>query len=165
LERDIEPINPSSPLILLIRIVYPSCPNFLMAAVSGPSTARHPSPFRKVQKISRHSAATKAHGPASVCHSSEVQPLFHTTFSRPPRSAPVEATHIVDMSTQPTVFSFRFTPLCLLRCPSKPRLPSTTSTPRLDHSITYALSIVPSQILSRIFCPCRASPNKSTGKT
>ena len=37
-----------------------------MAAVSGLAPPRHPSPFRKAQKISRPSATTTAHGPTSV---------------------------------------------------------------------------------------------------
>jgi hypothetical protein len=87
-----------------------------MAAVSAPIPPRHPSPYRKAQKISRPSATTTAHtgaggndpfhgheGPAKLC-ARFVSHLFACPDAPPP-----------------------------------PAPPSTTPTPRLDHFIAYAL--------------------------
>jgi hypothetical protein len=108
------PLNPSSTHALLFFFTVPphfSAPpsipdpspcNYPMAAVSGPSTARHPSPFRKAQKISRPSAANAAHGPASVC----IHPKFNLlrpSFSRLRRRRVLAGvTRIMDTSTQPS---------------------------------------------------------------
>ncbi|KAH9057073.1 hypothetical protein EDB83DRAFT_2316050 [Lactarius deliciosus] len=60
-----------------------------MAAVSGPSTARHPSPFRKAQKISRPTAATAAHGTASPnCVVASFLILFACPDVPPPPAPP-----------------------------------------------------------------------------
>jgi hypothetical protein len=83
-----------------INIGFPpsQCP---IAAVSGPSkasTARHPSSFRKAQKISRPSAATTAHRCASVCDLSKLYcKLFPTEFLTPRVLA--GTTRIMDTST------------------------------------------------------------------
>jgi hypothetical protein len=107
------PLNPSSTHALLFFFTVPPHfsvhhryrippPNYPMAAVSGPSTARHPSPFRKAQKISRPSAANAAHGPASVC----IHPKFNLlrpSFSRLRRRRVLAGvTRIMDTSTQPS---------------------------------------------------------------
>src|SRR5450631_4040725 len=69
-------------------------------AVSGPIHPRHPSPFRKAQKISRPSAATTAHIPSSV---SALLELYPDIFSRLIKSrVQVGATRIMDRSLQPS---------------------------------------------------------------
>lgn len=90
-----------------------------MAAVSGPSTVRHPSPFRKAQKISRPSAATTAHGPASGVSGSDPYHGHEPT-------AKLCGRFVSHLFACPDV-------------PPPPAPPSTTPTPRLDHFIAYAL--------------------------
>jgi hypothetical protein len=138
------------------------CP---MAAVSGPSkasTARHPSSFRKAQKISRPSAATTAHRRASVCDLSKLYcKLFPTEFLTPRVLA--GTTRIMDTSTAklcghfvshrshappspqyPRGFSFRldFTSVVGLKC-----LPMRTG---LDLSSTFKAPILTARNL-RLF--------------
>ncbi|KAH9057673.1 hypothetical protein EDB87DRAFT_1578552 [Lactarius vividus] len=90
-----------------------------MAAVSGPSTARHPSPFRKAQKISRPTAATTAHGPASGASGSD-------PYHGHEHTAKLCGRFVSHLFACPDV-------------PPPPAPPSTTPTPRLDHFIAYAL--------------------------
>jgi len=90
-----------------------------MAAVSGLVPARHPSPFRKAQKISRPSAATTAHGPTSGASGSDPYHGHEPT-------AKLCARFVSHLFACPDV-------------PPPPAPPSTTPTPRLDHFIAYAL--------------------------
>ena len=111
-----------------------------MAAVSGLVPPRHPSPFRKAQKISRSSATTTAHGPTSVRTPSKLEPDTFSHSCRRHRRARVEVTRTVlwTRANSQAVCSFRLPPFCVPgRPPSAP--PSTTPTPRLDHFIAYAL--------------------------
>ncbi|KAI9508822.1 hypothetical protein F5148DRAFT_979263 [Russula earlei] len=90
-----------------------------MAAVSGPVPPRHPSPFRKAQKLSRPSATTTAHGPSSGASGSDP---YHGHES----TAKLCARFVSHLFACPDV-------------PPPPVPPSTTPTPRLDHFIAYAL--------------------------
>ncbi|KAI0285233.1 hypothetical protein BC826DRAFT_918884 [Russula brevipes] len=92
-----------------------------MATVSGPVPPRHPSPFRKAQKISRPSATTTAHGPSSVSGASGSDP-YHGHEA----TAKLCARFVSHLFACPDV-------------PPPPAPPSTTPTPRLDHFIAYAL--------------------------
>ncbi|KAI9433920.1 hypothetical protein H4582DRAFT_2060597 [Lactarius indigo] len=98
-----------------------------MAAVSGPSTARHPSPFRKAQKISRPSAATTTHGPASFLTPSASQGASGSDpYHGHEHTAKLCGRFVSHLFACPDV-------------PPPPAPPSTTPTPRLDHFIAYAL--------------------------
>jgi hypothetical protein len=90
-----------------------------MAAVSGPVPPRHPSPFRKVQKLSRPSATTTAHGPSSGAGGSD-------PYHGHEHTAKLCARFVSHLFACPDV-------------PPPPPPPSTTLTPRLDHFIAYAL--------------------------
>ncbi|KAI0282484.1 hypothetical protein BGY98DRAFT_954300 [Russula aff. rugulosa BPL654] len=89
-----------------------------MAAVTGPIPPRHPSPFRKAQKISRPSATTTAHIPSSGAASDPYHGHEH--------SAKLCARFVSHLFACPDV-------------PPPPAPPSTNPTPRLDHFIAYAL--------------------------
>lgn len=90
-----------------------------MAAVSGPVPPRHPSPFRKAQKLSRPSAATTAHGPSPGAGGSD-------PYHGHEHTAKLCARFVSHLFACPDV-------------PPPPAPPSTTLTPRLDHFIAYAL--------------------------
>ncbi|KAH9989749.1 hypothetical protein BJV77DRAFT_668770 [Russula vinacea] len=90
-----------------------------MAAVSGPVPPRHPSPFRKVQKLSRPSATTTAHGPSTGAGGSD-------PYHGHEHTAKLCARFVSHLFACPDV-------------PPPPAPPSTTLTPRLDHFIAYAL--------------------------
>jgi len=90
-----------------------------MATLSGPSAPRHPSPFRKAQKVSRPSATTTAHGPTSGASGSDPYHGHEPT-------AKLCARFVSHLFACPDV-------------PPPPAPPSTTPTPRLDHFIAYAL--------------------------
>ncbi|KAI0263784.1 hypothetical protein BC834DRAFT_971147 [Gloeopeniophorella convolvens] len=88
-----------------------------MAAVAVSQQPRHPSPFRKVQKISR--STNPAHGPSTVPGGSDP---FHG--------------HEVTAKLCAHFVSHLF---ACPELPPPPVPPSTTPTPRLDHFIAYAL--------------------------
>ncbi|KAH9961122.1 hypothetical protein BC827DRAFT_1260608 [Russula dissimulans] len=90
-----------------------------MAAASGPVPPRHPSPFRKAQKISRPSATTTGHGPSSGASGSDPYHGHEVT-------AKLCARFVSHLFACPDV-------------PPPPAPPSTTPTPRLDYFIAYAL--------------------------
>ncbi|KAF8496733.1 hypothetical protein F5888DRAFT_361422 [Russula emetica] len=90
-----------------------------MAAVTGPIAPRHPSPFRKAQKISRPSATTTAHIPSSGAGGSD-------PYHGQELSAKLCARFVSHLFACPDA-------------PPPPAPPSTTPTPRLDHFIAYAL--------------------------
>jgi hypothetical protein len=89
-----------------------------MAAASG-VPPRHPSPFRKAQKISRPSATTTAHGPTSGASGSDPYHGHEAT-------AKLCARFVSHLFACPDT-------------PPPPAPPSTTPTPRLDYFIAYAL--------------------------
>lgn len=101
------------------RYRLPSLLPHIMAAVSGLVPPRHPSPFRKAQKISRPSATTTAHGPTSVRrlsnsnlkHSHALVAAVGREWKRP-----VSWTR----ANSQALCSFRFPSFCVPGCPSSP---------------------------------------------
>ena len=84
-----------------------------MAAVSGPSLDRHPSPFRKAQKSFQPSAATTAHSPTSVSQSLKLS-LFLPSFLLPSCGRmPAGVTCIMNISPQASLVVILY-PISLL---------------------------------------------------